>query len=142
MTTIKAGCFLIDKQAKKIALVYREKQNDWSFPKGHIEDGESPLEAAIREFQEETSVVLQNVENISYLGIVRQNNYKKVHVFAKPYNGEDVEHCDSNECITVIDGVEYIHKEVKGYAWMTYDELEVKGLKCYQPLFKNIMHNG
>ena len=54
MTTIKAGCFLIDKQAKKIALVYREKQNDWSFPKGHLEDGETIKQCAVRETAEET----------------------------------------------------------------------------------------
>ena len=54
MTTIKAGCFLIDKQAKKIALVYREKQNDWSFPKGHLEDCETIKQCAVRETAEET----------------------------------------------------------------------------------------
>lgn len=121
---------------------YKLKREIWSFPKGHIEEGETPLDAAIREFTEETSIQLRNLENISYLGVVRQNNFKKVHVFIKPYEGEDMENCDSNECVTVIDGVEFIHKEVQAYAWMTYDELEIKGLKCYQPLFKSIIQHG
>ena len=50
----KAGCILIDKETKKIALVYRKKQNDYSFPKGHKEENETLIECAIREVEEET----------------------------------------------------------------------------------------
>ena len=50
----KAGCILLDLENKTIALVYREKKNDYSFPKGHLEDGESLVECAIRETAEET----------------------------------------------------------------------------------------
>ena len=54
METIKAGCFLIDKEKKEIALIYRVKQNDYSFPKGHVEEGEDIKVAALREIAEET----------------------------------------------------------------------------------------
>lgn len=54
MATIKAGCYLIDVNKKMIALIHREKQNDYSFPKGHVEDGEDIMAAAIRETAEET----------------------------------------------------------------------------------------
>ena len=54
MKTIKAGCFLIDKENKMIALIHREKQDDYSFPKGHVEQGEDIKSAAIRETAEET----------------------------------------------------------------------------------------
>lgn len=121
---------------------YKLRRQIWSFPKGHVEEGETPFETAVREFTEETSVILSNLDRITYLGLVRQNNRKKVHVFIKPYEDEDFTNLDSNECITVIDGVEYKHKEIEDYAWMTYDELESKGLKCYQPLLKTIMENG
>ena len=57
METIKAGCFLIDKQSKKIALIYRANKNDYSFPKGHAEEGEDIKECAIRETEEETKRV-------------------------------------------------------------------------------------
>ena len=56
MITEKAGCFLIRKETKEIALIYRTKQNDYSFPKGHVEKGETLKEAAIRETAEETKV--------------------------------------------------------------------------------------
>lgn len=46
MVTKKAGCFLIKKETKEIALIYRKKQNDYSFPKGHVEKNESLKETA------------------------------------------------------------------------------------------------
>lgn len=50
----KSGCILIDKNSDKVALVYRENYNDYSFPKGHIEGNESLLLCAVRETEEET----------------------------------------------------------------------------------------
>ena len=50
----KAGCILINVEEKKVAIVYREKQKDYSFPKGHTEKGESLIKCAIRETAEET----------------------------------------------------------------------------------------
>lgn len=50
--TLKAGVILINKN--KIGLIYRNYYNDYSFPKGHLEDNESLVECAIRETEEET----------------------------------------------------------------------------------------
>jgi 8-oxo-dGTP diphosphatase len=38
----------------EVLLVHRPKYDDWSFPKGKIEVGEQPVEAAVREVLEET----------------------------------------------------------------------------------------
>ena len=60
--TNKAGCILINTKDKTVALVYRERTNDYSFPKGHIEEGETLEECAIRETAEETkrdSIILK-----------------------------------------------------------------------------------
>lgn len=43
----KAGCILINLDNSKIALVLRD--GDYSFPKGHLENGETIKECAIRE---------------------------------------------------------------------------------------------
>ncbi len=58
----KAGCILINTEEKTIALVLR-KQNEYSFPKGHVEEGESLIECAIRETEEETKRACEILEN-------------------------------------------------------------------------------
>ena len=50
----KSRMFLDKKETKEIALICRKKQEDYSFPKGHVENGESLKDAAIRETAEET----------------------------------------------------------------------------------------
>jgi 8-oxo-dGTP pyrophosphatase MutT (NUDIX family) len=37
-------------------LLIRDSYNNWGFPKGHLEDGESPAQAALRETAEETGL--------------------------------------------------------------------------------------
>lgn len=50
----KAGAIVLPHDnSTQVVLIYRAKENDWSFPKGHIEIGETPLEACVREIKEE-----------------------------------------------------------------------------------------
>jgi len=61
---VSAGGLVIDATGKLGLLIGRRDHKDatgqkilWSLPKGHIEEGESPEEAALREVQEETGIV-------------------------------------------------------------------------------------
>jgi 8-oxo-dGTP pyrophosphatase MutT (NUDIX family) len=57
----KAGIILINNQ-DKILLVKNRNKNVWGFPKGSIERGESVLDCAYREFNEETGMILDDTE--------------------------------------------------------------------------------
>jgi 8-oxo-dGTP pyrophosphatase MutT (NUDIX family) len=52
--TESAGGVVLSKINR--VLVVSQRGNSWSLPKGHIEQGESKLEAAIREITEETGI--------------------------------------------------------------------------------------
>jgi 8-oxo-dGTP diphosphatase len=44
-------------QATEVAVVHRPRYDDWSFPKGKLDTGESFEEAALREVREETGLI-------------------------------------------------------------------------------------
>lgn len=54
MKVQKAGCVLVNTESKKVGLIFRQKQKDYSFSKGHQDEGETLQECAIRETAEET----------------------------------------------------------------------------------------
>lgn len=56
----------------------------WNIPKGHVENGENLLDAAIREFSEETSLDLniQKYDDIKYLESSKTKSGKTVHIYA------------------------------------------------------------
>lgn len=111
----------------------------WCFPKGHMENDETPFETALREFEEETSVKLANDETkYKYLGFIKQNKKKNVHVFIKEYENENLENCYSNLCITKIKNYEFEHPEIKEYKWVTLEEYKESGIKAYIPILEKI----
>jgi len=59
----KAGAIILSKDnPSKILVLYRASQKDWSFPKGHIEQGESINEATLREVGEETGLEVEIID--------------------------------------------------------------------------------
>src|SRR5215469_10943083 len=54
----------------KVVLVHRPKYDDWSFPKGKCDEGESDEECALREVEEETGLrceLLDEIGKTSYI---------------------------------------------------------------------------
>jgi len=64
--TLKAGGIIIHKNNNKlhVLLLYRGKEKDWSFPKGHIEPNEKIEETVIREMKEETGLTVKLVREL------------------------------------------------------------------------------
>jgi 8-oxo-dGTP diphosphatase len=54
----------------RVLLVHRPKYDDWTFPKGKAEDGESDEDCALREVHEETGLeceLLDELQSTSYV---------------------------------------------------------------------------
>ena len=65
---ITCGIVFIDPIAQKILMIHPTNQKDyWDFPKGRLENDETALEAAIREVQEETSIIMNSDDIINDL---------------------------------------------------------------------------
>ncbi len=62
----------------------RRQEGAWSIPKGHVDVGERPFRAALREFEEELGVAPPDVPESDWLdlGTVRQSSGKVVQVWA------------------------------------------------------------
>lgn len=59
MSAVRAAGGIIvrpDADAPRVALVYRSRYDDWTFPKGKADPGESDEHAAAREVEEETGL--------------------------------------------------------------------------------------
>jgi len=54
----------------KVLLCLGSRSGKWNVPKGHIMKGETPLEGSVREFTEETQIVLNGIPELA-------NTYKK-----------------------------------------------------------------
>jgi 8-oxo-dGTP pyrophosphatase MutT (NUDIX family) len=55
MTLVRAAGGIVQRDGA-VLLVHRPKYDDWTFPKGKAEDGESDEECALREVWEETGL--------------------------------------------------------------------------------------
>ena len=84
-----ASAFVINPYTKKILLIMHKKNKRWTQPGGHIEDDETPEEAALREVYEETGLRVRLLgvrfpreeDFIRPLGIQRNRNSKgDVHI--------------------------------------------------------------
>jgi len=49
-----AGGVVFNSDLTEVYLIKKIERNEWALPKGHIEDGERPIDSAKREIKEET----------------------------------------------------------------------------------------
>jgi hypothetical protein len=97
-----------DPRQEKYAIVQGRYSGKWSFPKGHSNEGELPLECTLREIQEETGIksLSDPVETIRF-------GYGNYHIFSL------------NEPLPLIPQDTY---EIMNAMWATIDEMELLSL--------------
>jgi 8-oxo-(d)GTP phosphatase len=89
-----------------VAVVHRERYDDWSLPKGKIEPGESALVGAIREVGEETGAAVSASRRLGQVRYQVKGTDKSVRFWAMRYRGGEFEPSD----------------EVDKLEWMTVDD--------------------
>ncbi len=90
----KAGVIVLSQTVPhKIALIYQDSHSDFTFPKGHLEKGETLLECAIRETKEETGL---DVQILKALKPIFYRNDKDGDVEVHYFLGESLD--DSRVC--------------------------------------------
>lgn len=107
---------MVDRVRECVALIGRLDRNGtllWSLPKGHIEDGETTEQTAVREVKEETGIsaqVLTPLGTIDYWFVAeRRRVHKTVHHFLLEATGGELSDADD---------------EVTEVAWVPFAQLE------------------
>jgi tRNA nucleotidyltransferase (CCA-adding enzyme) len=109
------GIIIVFKDKEDLFLVLERAQtkNDWTFPKGHREEGETPKETAIRETIEETGI--REVEILD-LPLIREE-YEIIRLGEKRLKvNEYFIGIVSNKNVLIEE------KEIQSYKWITYEE--------------------
>jgi len=107
--------YRVTKECQLQYLLLHYVQGHWDFPKGHLEQGETNLQAAARELYEETGLTAHIEsgfkEKIGYYLFV---NNVQVHKTVTFFVGA----CDSNDVV--------LSHEHIDYAWLSFEEATPK----------------
>ncbi len=125
--TPKVAVNVIIRKGSKILLGerIRSEGNQWSFPGGHLELGESILNCAQREVLEETGLKLQNIKLSPYITediFDIENHYISIYVLADYLEGEP-RVVEPNKCA--------------GWDWFEWDHLPQPAFISLREFLKN-----
>ena len=62
--------FVLNKECSKILFIFHKKLQVWLPPGGHVDEGELPHEAVVREVFEETGVRAHIIDPVGFLGLM------------------------------------------------------------------------
>lgn len=119
---LSAGVIFLNKDRTKIFMgratnVYPEK---WDIPKGHVEENETVLQAAVRECLEETSHTIKS-EDLKDLGHFDYSSNKDIHLFM--YNGQDLPDVSQSVCTELFHTPYGSYPEFDKFAWIPLNEI-------------------
>lgn len=110
-------------------LIIQQAAGHWGFPKGHVEEGETEIETAIREIKEETNLDIEICENYRYVEHYspKENVEKDVVFFAAKLVGGTIKNQE---------------EEVQKIEWLSYKEaFERLTYDNSKELFTKILHD-
>ncbi len=106
---------------RELLLCHVTGQRHWDLPKGGIHDGESPLEAALRETHEETGLVIEPAALLD-LGRREYTGKKDLHLFALVSVRIDPRELHCVSCF-IERGSGRERPEMDGFGWFAFDRV-------------------
>lgn len=119
------GCIIINNG--KVLLVYEKNRNFWGFPKGHMEEGETEIETALREVKEEVGLEVEiDLEKRYTLNYIIRDEIDKTAILfvAKTKNKEIVMQ----------------ESEIENAKWCNFEEaLDTLTFENWKEMFKKVI---
>lgn len=101
----------------EVLVIHRPQYDDWSFPKGKVDDGESPIAAAYREVKEETGVDAIFGQYLGTTSYKVDDNKKKVKYWMARAKSESAPFVPNAE----VDKIEWVDSKTARH-FLTHDE--------------------
>ena len=121
------GCIILKN--KKVLLVYEKNRNFWGFPKGHMENGETEIETALREVKEEVGLDVEIDKERRYtLNYIIRDEIDKTTVLyiAKAKNDEIIMQ----------------ENEIENIRWCSFEEaLNILTFDNWKEMFKKVIED-
>lgn len=142
---MKKSCgIIILNQYNEILMGHSTGNSFFDIPKGGMEDGEEPIDSAIRECIEESSLVFTK-ENLVDLGEFSYNKEKRIHLFITFVIKENIL-LDELKCETYFEHF-YTKKmvpEIDSFSWIEASEksLDNKCAKSMARVLKNLLNSN
>jgi putative (di)nucleoside polyphosphate hydrolase len=120
--TVSCGTLVVDAD-HRLLLCHVTHTDKWDIPKGMLDPGESPLEAAMRELYEEAGISFPP-ERFEDLGLFDYRRDKRLHLF-KVDSGIELGSLDHLVCTSFFPHhvTGKATPEMDGYCWVTRDEV-------------------
>lgn len=136
--TVSCGVILLDSKGR-VLLAHATDTTHWDIPKGQGEEGEAPIDAALRELREETGIAVVP-ERLKDLGRFSYRRDKDLHLFAARVADGEV---DPAQCVCTSmfpsrrDGS--MIPEMDAFRWATPSELPQYASRSLTRLFETTL---
>jgi 8-oxo-dGTP diphosphatase len=105
---VEAAGGVVVRDGPRVAVVHRPKYDDWSLPKGKLDDGESFEDAALREVEEETGIRARLLDELDHVEYTDSKDRPKI---VRYWRMEPLDGVDDFEPNDEVDRLEWLSPE-------------------------------